>query len=275
MLYAVSSIVSDMPDAVERSVQQIKEYLGNTGAFIAHAASEHPNEFVMALSAVVTAAFTVVLALKTAGLFKATADLRDSTQAMVKFAEEQSRDMKASIAAAQTTANAAKASADSLPIIEAAYVYPDILVENIAESIGAFGQATIATNRLVIEFQLKNFGKTPAIIKYFSGDLIHPNYPDQMRAIDAEGQILKKTILGAGEPTERLQTEIRDFSREEYLSVAGGRTHLNFMGHIVYSDIFGNWWRLSFDWQYGAVQGRLIPDNQPRAKIQSHDGLRP
>jgi hypothetical protein len=89
-----AAIVADQPDAVEQHVRQVGEYLRRFGNFIAHAATEHPNEFVIAVATVWVAIFTMVLAVATIRLW-------NSTAALAKFAEEQSVDMKASIAAAE------------------------------------------------------------------------------------------------------------------------------------------------------------------------------
>ena len=165
-------------------------------------------------------------------------------------------------------ADAAKTSAESLPIIEGAYVYPVIVFENIADSMGAFEQVSdLATNQLRVLFKIKNFGKTPAIVLSCNADLIHPDQTILMRAIDYEGRIIRDFVLGAGEETkEVLETEIKDFRRAEFASVKSGDSHVTFNGHVAYADIFGNTWIYRFDWQYGRVQKRLMPDNQPGIK---------
>jgi hypothetical protein len=109
VLYAVSNIVTDMPDAVERHVHQIYEYASKFGAFVAH----NPNEFAIACSAIATAVFTYVLATRTTGLFRETARLREETAVLAKFAKQQAEDMKASVAAARDSANAAMSIASS------------------------------------------------------------------------------------------------------------------------------------------------------------------
>src|SRR5437588_11887098 len=111
LLYSVSDIVADIPDAAERGIQQIAEYLRPAIAFLGKMAGEHPNEFIIALSAIATAIFTCVLALRTSGLFKETAGLREETAALVKLAEQQAIDMRASIKVAQDAAKAAAKSA--------------------------------------------------------------------------------------------------------------------------------------------------------------------
>jgi len=77
------------------------------------------------------AAFTKILAYATTALVGATIGL-------LVLAFFQGRDTKKTVVAAQIAAAAAQRSAESLPIIEGAYVYPNIINVNIAESLGAF-----------------------------------------------------------------------------------------------------------------------------------------
>lgn len=108
LLYTVSGIVADIPDAAERGIQQIKHYGSEAIAFVGHAALAHPNEFVIACSAIVTAAFTGILAFKTRGLFQETAGLREETAALARFARQQAEDMKTSIKEARRAADVAE-----------------------------------------------------------------------------------------------------------------------------------------------------------------------
>ena len=78
---------------VEQQLGYLREYLINVTSFIGHMITDHPNEFITAVATCVVAAFTVVLARSTTRLWK--------------VAEEQSRDMKASIAAANEATKAA------------------------------------------------------------------------------------------------------------------------------------------------------------------------
>jgi hypothetical protein len=68
-------IVADHPDAVQRQIGQIGRYIKTAMdglyAWLAH----NPNEFIIALSAAVTAVFTVILAVATIRLWNSTAEL--------------------------------------------------------------------------------------------------------------------------------------------------------------------------------------------------------
>jgi hypothetical protein len=131
-----------------------------------------------------------------------------------------------------------------------------------------FNNPRVPTNRLIVEFYLRNFGKTPAIIESYQADLIHPDSDDVKFPNSDIPQIVRKPILGGGDHTDRLKAEIRDFSGEEWASVVAGQTHLYFKGHFIYAEIWGSKWVFSFDWEYGPTQGRLMPDHRARKKIE-------
>ena len=96
-----------------------------------------------------------------------------------------------------------------------------------------FNNPRVPTNRLIVEFYLRNFGKTPAIIESYQADLIHPDSDDVKFPNSDIPQIVRKPILGGGDHTDRLKAEIRDFSGEEWASVVAGQTHLYFNGHFL------------------------------------------
>lgn len=217
----------------------------------------------------VTALFTVILTLSTIALWRATAGLFVETAGLRDAADKQRTDTLRSIKATEIAANAAERSADAVQIVEGAYVYPDILTENIADSLSAFRQSEVRTNRLRVSFRFKNFGKTPAIIGFYQADLFHRDGGPRLRSAGVSPiQVAQKTILGAGEATEPMETEIGDFSRQEWGSLCLHQsTRLHFAGEIRYADIWGNKWLFPFEWEYSGAKGRLIPDNQPRSKI--------
>jgi hypothetical protein len=155
-LYAVSGIITDQPDGPQRAINQITDYLGRAAVFVGHMAGDHPNEFVIALSAFATAIFTYFLATRTRGLFKETAGLREETAVLAKFAKQQAEDMRASIAAAQRAADAAELNAEvlratQLPSLDLVK-YSTILWSEDNELVG-----------LTISCRWQNFGPTEAL----------------------------------------------------------------------------------------------------------------
>lgn len=108
-------------------------------------AAEHVLEFFnIKLTDALIAIFTVVLAYKTAGLFRETAGLR-------RAADQQARDMQASLAIAKQSADAATASASQIPIVERAYIF-------------ATPHPAVDGKRTIITLMIENYGQTPGIV---------------------------------------------------------------------------------------------------------------
>jgi hypothetical protein len=212
--------------------------------------------------------FNGLLALYTWRLYRATSGLFTETAGLREAAENQRIDSLRSIAASELAAKAAQASAEALPIIEGAYVYPVIAGENVAESLSAFQHPDVRTNRLRINFYFKNFGKTPVNILLYRAHLIHLDGPNLRATNMVRFQLVQRATLGAVDHTEPLETEIADFSREEWGSVMSAGSRLYFAGEIRYADIWGNIWQFSFNWEYSPAHGRLVPDNQARINTE-------
>jgi hypothetical protein len=75
IFWSASAIVADPPDTVEQQVRQMGEYFRGLGDFIGETATNHPNEFVVAIATIFVASFTAVLAIATIRLWNSTADL--------------------------------------------------------------------------------------------------------------------------------------------------------------------------------------------------------
>jgi hypothetical protein len=101
IFWFASAIVADYPDAVQSGIQQAGNYIKKAAGGLLGWVAHNPNEFVIALSAFVTAIFTVVLAIATIRLWNSTADL-------AKFAEQQASDMQESIRLAREAAENAR-----------------------------------------------------------------------------------------------------------------------------------------------------------------------
>lgn len=207
------------------------------------------------------ASYTARLYYATLAVAIATICLVLATVGLVIFGVIQTGQMKIAAKAAQT-------SAESLPIIEGAYVYPSIIKVDIADSLGAFQNSEISTNRLLIEYEFKNFGKTPAIIQRLGAGLIHHN-PRASGAVGLALAPVDKSIIAANDGTGKMAAEITGFSRANWETVAAEKTQIIFYGSVVYSDIFGESWSFSFNWQYSYSLGRFLPDNKPRQKAKT------
>ncbi|HXM85251.1 MAG TPA: hypothetical protein VN899_05560 [Stellaceae bacterium] len=167
-------------------------------------------------SAVWTAIFTGLLTLSTAGLWTVT----------------------------RTAANAAKTAAESLPVVERAYVYPIVisggdLAGYIEDSENYYPLSLTKHDiprpeRTEITFRIKNYGKTPAILKavYAAFGV----YPLSME----EWLTIPEPILGAMETTRDLAAVIQaGLSQNQAARISGGTMSLSFSGEIYFEDIWG------------------------------------
>jgi hypothetical protein len=165
VFWSASAIVADQPDAVEKHVRQMGEYLRRVGALIGNAAVNHPNEFIVAVATVWVAIFTGVLAIATVRLWNSTTDL-------AKFAEEQSRDMKDSIAVAEKAANAATTAANAADLQAKGMIgaeLPIVLVQNfiVKAAEGTPINQTDIPEYPVLHYSIVNYGRTPAELESY------------------------------------------------------------------------------------------------------------
>jgi hypothetical protein len=170
--------MADLPDAVERHIEQAAKHLADAIRSLWHTASAHPYEFITAVATAGIFIFAWVLARSTKKLWLATQDASAT----------QSRDMQASIAVAREAASAAAKSAAAseraLVDIQRALIVPI-----------QFLSTAIVRNDRVIAYRIavlfENTGATVA--KRFTGtaNIVMWNgplpedfkYPDRMEAI--------------------------------------------------------------------------------------------
>lgn len=147
-------------------------------------------------------------------------------------------------AVTNTAAKAAKEAAEALPIVERAHVYPMIvnpgaILERVRFAMTFPLTSTeddeCSSDTAELTFRIKNYGKTPAILKsVMVGFGIHP--PGALI-----GKIVQECILGAGESTETLIAEMeRGFTQREALEIIEWRSRVGFSGTIQFDDIWGN-----------------------------------
>jgi hypothetical protein len=105
-----------------------------------------------------------------------------------------------------------------------------------------------------LTFQIKNYGKTPAILKFvFAGFGIAP--------IGSQiGVVIQQSILGAGETTETLNAELqRGLTRNEAKHVFAYTKHMVFTGQIAFDDVWGNGYitEFHFTWEHSTNRMQL------------------
>lgn len=191
--------------------------------------------------------FTAILASKTTGLFRETAGLNESTRKLWETGEaqrtlfentaaDQIREMKASNAAAQASADAAMKSAElaefAIEAGESPYLYPVMQAGGPLDLPGKDGD----TRR---PYVLHNYGRSVAIILeiyqdcFYSGRKPEPiPFPPPQRV----GSI--PFIVGAGEDSMQIRFEpMSKVSREGPDDRTGNGC---LIGQVRYADVFGN-----------------------------------
>jgi hypothetical protein len=154
-------------------------------------------------------------------------------------------------------AEAAKLNSQIAVAAERAHLFVHIELESI---LGAKSQPSqsgpLSTERpggLRLSYALKNFGKTPAMIRELShGVLVAPAFRSAPKYVSVSR--LPVEILGAGEKTPPiLMTDFPQLTANDVMSIEELFTNFWFYGLLVYDDTFG--WRrtLDFVWQYNTV----------------------
>jgi len=160
-------------------------------------------------------------------------------------------------------ANAAKEAAEALPVIERAHVYPMIVaVGPLLDCVRAakvfyidppdVGGNKPCRETCELTFRIKNYGKTPAILKeVFVGFGVHP--------LGMEiGVTIQEGILGAGETTNDLISKMdRGLTRNEADHILFCTKHIAFIGQVLFEDIWGNEYRTKFHFAWEHSEGRM------------------
>ncbi len=216
------------------------------------------------------AAFTLALVIFTRRLYKATAGLFTETAGLREAAAEQSRDMKASIAAAQKAADAADRNAriaeTALLSVEIPYLYPFVrkhgFITNFSRRSGQLGVTGFDFGNDFIKYYFRNFGRTPAEITEVQAILLpSTGQPHRMR-VDRNVNPLSGHIVAAdgGES----QDFPYGFNKGMFDTYSKGTfspdTHLFwFMGHVRYNDVFENEYVRGFCLAFSPMTGTFYP----------------
>ena len=221
----VWAIIADPPGRVEQQLQYIREQLMRFLGFIGHMVVDHPNEFITAVATCVVAAFTIVLALSTKRLWYAS--------------QEQSRDMKNSITAAYSAANAAnggnRIAVDNAQRQLRAYVTAqnvNLITHRKPAAAGASVPGTVHTYGVAAI--LRNGGQTPAtnIILNVSFQKLPRNLPEAFDFPDS-------TFFGHGliGPNSEMHTPAIHVGADELQAIEAD-TEWYLWGWVEYDDVF-------------------------------------
>jgi hypothetical protein len=199
--------------------------------------------FELKLTDVVIAFFTVVLAIKTSGLFTETAGLRSA-------ADKQSRDMEASIKVAQKAADAAQKAAD---VSEAALIVaerPYLISAEPKLKIYRFGQPGMPPSEppewdARLEYSFQNIGRSVGFLKEVTAELLFAEELPLQPKFSAVGVAGVRIVLGHYPiglektyacPTYGIKEHI---NAPMFANIKGGKLKQFFFGYARYTDIFG------------------------------------
>jgi hypothetical protein len=189
--------------------------------------------------------WTFILSAATLGLMLATIVLG-------YFAHRQSKDMRASIEAAQIAASAAKKSADTVANIERPWVFISEITPAVRECPRPHYQGTSVPVQIDLSITIKNYGKTPALMETVSGQLRFSRDPPPAVLSVPPQQFL---ILETGKPhTFSVPVgEPLDAGIANELQSGGRRIWLHFM--FTYRDISGALHETSGIWRHSLALG--------------------
>ena len=193
--------------------------------------------------------FTGVLAVKTSGLHKETAALRE-------IADQQRTDLASSVEVARDSARAAQKSADvaekALIDLERPYLFLGLVVPH-------YSYVSPAGTPLEVQYKIDSFGRTPAtishiMIKTFISTTIEPDI-GTASPFRLDGAM----HVARGESRQMPTIPIGFIKSDIWREIMGNNKSLFFTGQIFSSDIFGNSYEDGFAVRTAlpAGQGRL------------------
>lgn len=188
------------------------------------------------VSTIITAIFTVVLALSTVLLWKETKDLRN-------FAQQQSEDMKASIAEAARSATAMRDVADALMAQKQA-VNANLRAYITLSLAGVVQQNKDTGYRYEVRMNLQNAGNTPAnrLGYILQTDLLPVPLPADFKIPTPNLAPADSLTTTVGPHQNSLATAVapRIYSDEEVDEMKHGSKKLLYVfGTVMYQDVFG------------------------------------
>lgn len=207
-------------------------------------------------SGFVSAAATVVIAAFTLTLWCATRKLG-------KISQEQSRDLKESIAVAQRAAKAAEDSANALPAIERAYLLVKVVMDK-AHDVYVGDNDEPAPNRSV-EVIVTNKGKTAALLTGITYTIDIFENDHQVNEYLSE-VIANYSAIPSGTDlinNKRTLPTLFYMSHSKWKELMSKSRTLICLGCIHYEDVFGKPHRTVFCWNYETYVG-FHADKDPK-----------
>ncbi|MCA3713969.1 hypothetical protein [Phenylobacterium sp.] len=149
-------------------------------------------------------------------------------------------------------------SSDFSRILSQPYLYVVIEGDNCGSAFSEFNYLLGDELALEVEFSIKNYGKTPGIIKNINADIyIKKNTPYARPII--ENHIPHEVVIGDGSKTEKfISRTTKGVSGEDIESIKSGDFTLQFAGFIEFYDIHGRLISTQFRWKYNFLLGKWI-----------------
>lgn len=146
--------------------------------------------------------------------------------------------------------------------LERAYIFEEISTRavNLAGFLNELEKGKNGYPTAIINYSLKNHGKTPAIIKEFStgSDLRSNSDFPVYNVADQESEV----VLVPGESLEQF-FGAEEIKLEDIEAIKLGEKAINFYATITYEDVFGDEHITSFYWQFRSDLGRFGPYRDP------------
>jgi hypothetical protein len=213
------------------------------------------------------ALFTGVLAWKTGGLFRETAALRAA-------ANQQARDMEASIIEARRSADAANLNAEALINSERAHLFVVVTNHNVHEVLmGArfyesarSMQDSQLSPRPALSFVIKNTGRTAAILTEISYQLIQANSDQTGWEYTLADTIVQPVIEGGKETTSTPCEQESILLLRDGVDAVNETRPLYFYGCVAFRTVFKREYRYFWRYQYSGRRFVLVHEEEHQTK---------
>jgi hypothetical protein len=198
----------------------------------------------------IVAAFTVILAVSTIGLWISTRNLYKAGEVQIhtsrKIAAIQAKQTEASIKEAIKAANAAEKSATASVAVERARLYV-VVDHNFVKCINAAAtwsgpieqdERPLAEDaQPMAQIRFKNYGKTPGIVAEVGTEILYAEQPpDPVWDV----KVVNANIIGPDDLTEIFPTVITgQMTMAQAKKVRSGEGHIWISGYVNYDDVFG------------------------------------
>jgi hypothetical protein len=204
--------------------------------------------------------FTGLLFIATIGLWRSTNALWDAGERQIKIMRDtgarQYRAMMASNSVARETANAAELNATAVIESQRARLFVVVTEENFFATINlgmrfSATQQEATVDTLRVTYRVKNYGKTPAILKEISHQIIGGRTFPRPAEYAAVVPLPIDLVIGSEGESRTVTCHMdRNVTVADVNAVRSGRLNWWFYGYVSYEDTFSRGHELRFVWSY-------------------------